>query len=454
MRGVTPVYVLPAREAVALFLHEPVIDAVAPELAGLHALADALQATVALGSGRRLRETMLDLEEVVQALRGRQVFRLLALCFPGPVRRDGNHRRRVKLRQAGLVGFEILTAQEGVHGPGGLLAGADGLHHGSGAGDGVAAGENLGAAGLVGLRVDLDGLPAVALDAGLFLEEPALVTAWRGNICQSGPLAYGRDDGVQLHQVFGAGDRFGPPAAAGVGLAQLHLLQHDALDAVVFSLDSDRRRQEDEIHALFAGVADLDLVRRHLLLGAPVDDGNLPGALADGDAGRIHGGETAADDRHAVADVGRIAQGYFPQEIDHGDDAGGVFSLDAHGHALVGADAQVDGVKAVCEQPLDGHVGAERLVGLKLHAHVPERLHLGIEHALGQPVFGDAVAQHAAGMGQGFKDRHRMSLEGQVVSIGQAGGAAADDRDPLAGSRQRLLGAQPLLDGDVADEAV
>ena len=64
--------------------------------------------------------------------------------------------------------------------------------------------------------------------------------------------------------------------------------------------------QPVDLHALFDRLVGLEVVRRHLLAGAPVDDERI-GAEPPGGARRIHRGVAAAVDRDAAADLRRVA---------------------------------------------------------------------------------------------------------------------------------------------------
>ena len=57
---------------------------------------------------------------------------------------------------------------------------------------------------------------------------------------------------------------------------------------------------------------------------------------------------------------------------------------------------------------------------------------LGVEDVPGEPVLGDAVAHHAAGLIAGVVDLHLMAKAGQVVGRGQSRGAGADHDQPPA----------------------
>ena len=82
-----------------------------------------------------------------------------------------------------------------------------------------------------------------------------------------------------------------------------------------------------------------------------------------------------------------------------------------------------------------------------MDAQAANDLDLAVEHGLGQAIFRQRVAQHAAGLGVGLEDGDLVAQQRQVEGGGQPGRAGADHRDLLAG------GGQPLGD-DVARHRV
>ena len=191
-------------------------------------------------------------------------------------------------------------------------------------------------------------------------------------------------------------------------------------------------------HALVLGLGDLVLDRRHLLAGAPVEQRHVRAEPARGARG-VDRGVAAADDDDLVADVDLLADPDALQEVDAGEAVRGILALDAEVDALLGADRQVHGLE-VAAQVVHRNVAADLHPEAQLHAEVEDRLDLGVEHLVRQPVARDAVAQHAAALGGALEHRHGVAAARQLVGAGEPGGAAADDRD--------LLG--PLLVGDLA----
>ena len=158
------------------------------------------------------------------------------------------------------------------------------------------------------------------------------------------------------------------------------------------------RRLEDGPGALLDHL--VDLVRRgHVLHVAAIDERDLLRPLADRGAGAVHGCEAAAHDHDARALVTRIgqAEGRDAQVLEAVQHAVGVLAGDAQLVGVVAADGHHDRVEALVLEVADGEVAPQRRVGDQLDTQVPGALVLRLEHLhLGQPVLGDAVAEHAA----------------------------------------------------------
>ena len=79
--------------------------------------------------------------------------------------------------------------------------------------------------------------------------------------------------------------------------------------------------QNVQLGALVLGIVNLGVVGAHLLARAPVDHIHLRGAQAQRGAAGVEGGETAADDDDARADLNLFAQLHGAQEVDGLDHA-------------------------------------------------------------------------------------------------------------------------------------
>jgi hypothetical protein len=169
--------------------------------------------------------------------------------------------------------------------------------------------------------------------------------------------------------------------------------------------------------------------------------------------GDVHRGVAAADDHHAVADGLQAAVVEGLEEGGRGHDVGrgmvGRVAGERQGTAGLGAEAEEDRVVAGT-QLFQGDIGAD--AGLEVHfdAEVEDALDFGVERVARRAVAGDAVAHHAAEEFVLVEDGAAVALERQVVGRREAGRAAADDGDLLAGLVFRGLELEIVLDRPVA----
>ena len=135
---------------------------------------------------------------------------------------------------------------------------------------------------------------------------------------------------------------------------------------------------------------------RHLLAGAAVDDQRLLRAEPAGDPGRVHRRVAAAVDRDAPADHRPLARGDAAQERHRVDDPAGVAGRDVDALGQVRADRDEDRVEAALlalgREVLDPVAAGDP------HAERRDPVELAVEDVAGQPVGGDAVAHHPAGL--------------------------------------------------------
>ena len=83
----------------------------------------------------------------------------------------------------------------------------------------------------------------------------------------------------------------------------------------------------------------------------------------------------------------------------------------------MGADADEDGF-AFLPQLLERDVLAHDDAALQLDAEVQDPLDFRIQDFAGQAVFGNAVAQHAARLTEGFIDRDLKTAAAQLIGAG------------------------------------
>ena len=227
----------------------------------------------------------------------------------------------------------------------------------------------------------------------------------------------------------------GPPGL--VGLADdLGLYPQRGGAAVLVGLDADGRHQRLDLRALGQRAGDLVGQRRHILDAAAVDARHLLRTQTDGAAGHVHGHVAAADDHHLLAGKVRhhvVADG--AQHLHGGHHVLAVLAGDAHLLILMGADGDIQAV-VVLLQLLHPDIGTHGGVGMGLNAQRQDGVDLRVQQVPGEPVAGDAVAQHAAQLCPLLVHRDLVAHQRQIVGAAQAAGAAADDGHLFAGGRR------------------
>ena len=209
--------------------------------------------------------------------------------------------------------------------------------------------------------------------------------------------------------------------------------------------------QPVDLDAFLERLVGLELVRRHLRAGAPIDDHRLV-AEAHGDAGGVHRGVAAAVDGDLAAELGRIAHRDVLEEADRVEDLAGVAGGDVGLLREVRADGDEHRVEFALL--LLGDEVLDLVIEDDLHAHPLDAGDLAVEHVARQPVGGDAEVHHAAGDRAGLVDLHGVAHQRQMMRARQAARAGADDQDALAagcrGDRRR----PPLGERHVAEKAL
>ena len=181
--------------------------------------------------------------------------------------------------------------------------------------------------------------------------------------------------------------------------------------------DLHRGFAEPEAHALELGVADLIGRGADAALVPAGIAGDVPGPVSDGGAGTVHGRVAHADHGDVVPQVEPLGVG---QVVDAKSHVPQGFALDVHGVGLPEARADEDALVAVPEEVVDGQRPANGGVGphpdaLQLQVPVLEV----VQHAVGQPVVGDAVPHHAADFILGLEDGDVVTPAGQQHRNGQ-----------------------------------
>jgi hypothetical protein len=124
------------------------------------------------------------------------------------------------------------------------------------------------------------------------------------------------------------------------GFIQRHLLHHQR--CLAGFLDGG---EPLHLHAFLQGLLDLEVVRRHLLARAAVDDDRFLGAEPLGGAGDVDGGVAAAVHHDAAAEQGLLFFLHAAQHRDGVEDLAGVAGRDVGALGDVRADGEEAGVE-------------------------------------------------------------------------------------------------------------
>ncbi len=303
--------------------------------------------------------------------------------------------------------------------------------------NGVAAGENAGQVGRHGMRVGRDAPGRYAQPFGL-----------GGGAFHR--LAGGGDRARAFHGKIGILDRLGPATAGCVGIAQAHAPAREG-QRPVLPFETHGSHQVFDAGALGLGALHLFHQAGHLLPGAPVKDAHA-GPQADGGSGAVHGGVAASQHDHVPADVGRGPLGNLREKPDARQCV--LFSGAAQRLRPLRPDGDEHGV-VFRAQPGQREVRAPAPVHAEGCAQGAHGADLGVERLAGQPVGGNAVAQHPPGQGVGVVQRARVAALPEVVRGRESRGSRADDgHGPAGGRRLRRRGGLRRGQVQVRDVAV
>ncbi len=340
------------------------------------------------------------------------------------------------LERGSLAGVEWanrvdhVTVEELIDGQRGLAAIGDRLDSGGGPAAQIADGEQVAVAAVHGLWMGLQRLPAGEGEGeGLPFHKAEIRL-----------LRHCRNHGIKLFKEELAGG-LRAAATGGVRLAESHLLEAHLTDATTAVRQVFYRvGQHHEAHPFMLRLVDLVGFSGHLGAGAAIDEGGVS-PQPDRCAGAVDSGITTPDHRHPLAGGEPLGQHpileVIDPEITTGQGAAGVI----HRYRLGSADGQTDRI-IVAAQRREGDLVAQSLPGVDPHAALAHQVDLLIEDRLGQPVFGDPVAQPATRFGHRLEQVDLEPLVTQIVTAGEAARAAADNGHPLAlgGLLCRLIG--------------
>ena len=259
------------------------------------------------------------------------------------------------------------------------------------------------------------------------------------------------DDAGGLNLEFTARLRHRARTPRRIRFAKLHADAAHSDRTSVSLQDFNRRGKELNMDALFQSAFDLRLDRRHLRTGAAIEQGNFstqPLAYARG----VDGSVTSADDDHLAADHRRFTAVHGIQELRAAEDIGSVFTGHFELDALLRADAHEHRLIILAEL-LQRHVLAHDATALQLNSQIQDALDLGIQHFARQPIRRNAVAQHAARLGESFENGYLVAPASQLVCARQSRGARAHHCDLLAARFIVQPGKFQLMgDAEVANE--
>ena len=188
---------------------------------------------------------------------------------------------------------------------------------------------------------------------------------------------------------------------------------------------------------------------------------NARGALAMAGAEAVGAGVAAADDDDALAGgedgaggfhggeelffrVAFVAAILLRQELHGVVNALELAAGNGQVARMLGAAAEQDGV-VVSVSDVDGDVDADVRVGVEDDAFGAHLLDAAIEDVLLKLEVGNAVAEQAADAVVLLVDGDGVAGAAKLLRGGEAGGAAADDGDALAGGLLGRLGVNPAL---------
>ena len=273
-------------------------------------------------------------------------------------------------------------------------------------------------------------------------------------------LADCRNDQVGFDVLFAAFDIFDLQLAAGDLGFTLHHAQCGGT-AIGIAHDADRHQAALDVDAFGQRLLDLVLVGLHLvdveyrsqchfraLLGGNIGD-ILRHASGDGmfgigrfgvrdmaqtarDGRHVDGSIAAADDYDAFADVLQTSVVERLQERGCGDHVRGFAIGDRQRATSLRTHAEEHRIELLADL-LQCDVLADMAVHARLHAQIDDALDFSIQHIARGTKAGDTVAHHAAEEFVLVENGDFVPLQCQLIGAGQAGRAAAEDRNFLAG---------------------
>ena len=217
-----------------------------------------------------------------------------------------------------------------------------------------------------------------------------------------------------------------------------------------------RRTQCRQLYTLLQGVLQLLDAGRHLVLGAPVRDSDMP-AEPPGGAGGVHRGVAAADHHHLLAPANRqrrlMVFAMALHQVHPGEELVGAHHVEqmltGHVHEPRQAGSRAD--EDVCEPGVlqfgEGGGLADHEIGDERATQRLDLAHHVVDQRIRQPELRDAITQHTAQLVESLEDRHRMAFGGQQESIDQPGRPRPHHGDRWLGGHLPRVGHAGVLGG-------
>ena len=309
---------------------------------------------------------------------------------------------------------------EAVQADRGLVARGDRVDHEAGAGVDVAAHEDVGLVGLVGLGVRDGALSAAELDLAACQQVAPL-----------DGLADGEDHVLARHE---RGVRLVVGGREALGLVEdaRAALEGDAAHAArLVELDLRGAPAVVDRDAVVLRLLHLEREGRHLVRLLKAPHAHVIRAAAPGHARRVDGHVAAADDDGRALDLVLRVVKRAAQEVNGRADARRVLAVHAGLAAALAADRDVERLEALLAQLLERDVAADLHATADLDAHLAQDVDLCRHDVLLELVAGDAVDHHAAGKRVLLEHDGVVAHVRQVVRAAEAGGSRAHDGDLL-----------------------
>ena len=178
--------------------------------------------------------------------------------------------------------------------------------------------------------------------------------------------------------------------------------------------------------------SDLVVVRRHLGLGAAVENRHVVRAEPQRLAGDVDRRVAPADHDHVAADLRRLSGLDRLDEWEGLPDAPELVARVRNLCVRPQADSEEDGIRVLGGR-LELFAAVDSRTEPKLDAELLQRARLVRKRVAHLAIGGDCIADEPAELLALVEDGHRNASCGKLSCTGEAGRAGADDDDPSAG---------------------